>query len=141
MLPCVPRPPQLSRAKRKEAARKARHDAARAWIESGAKKVHVRTYARRFGVDRYTAYQDLRAIGFPLTPEEEQWAVRPPKTPKRQKPLQDPIDDLFQWAVVGTQRIWVVGYTSGGMPYGLTEDEYNNPVLDGDPLDDPHYRC
>jgi ribosomal protein S11 len=58
---------------RKKAARAARRDAARAWIEYGAKKVHVRTYARRFGVDRYTAYQHLLAIGFPLTPEEERW--------------------------------------------------------------------
>jgi hypothetical protein len=119
---------------RKEAARKARRDAARAWIESGAKKVHVRTYARRFGVDRYTAYADLRAIGFPLTPEEERWAVRPPKTQKRRKPPKDPDDGLFQWIDVGGQRIWVVGFTSGGMPYGLTEDQYDTSPEDEEPF-------
>ncbi len=119
---------------RKKAARKARHDAAREWIESGAKKVHVRTYARRFGVDRYTAYQDLRAIGFPLTPEEERWAVRPQKQPKRKQPPPDLDDCLDQWVDFGSQRIWVVGYTSGGAPYGLTEDEFDAPFDDDNPF-------
>ena len=119
---------------RKKAARKARHDAAREWIRSGAKKVHVRTYARRFGVDRYTAYQDLRAIGFPLTPEEERWAVRPQKQPKRKQPPPDLDDGLDQWVYVGSQRIWVVGYTSGGAPFGLTEDEHDAPFDDGNPF-------
>jgi hypothetical protein len=118
---------------RKKAARKARHDAAREWIRSEAKKVHVRTYARRFGVDRYTAYQDLRAVGFPLTPEEERWAVRPQKQPKRKQPPPDLDDGLDQWVYVGSQRIWVVGYTSGGAPYGLTEDLYDAP-FDDDPF-------
>jgi predicted DNA-binding transcriptional regulator YafY len=112
-----------SRAERRKAARQARHSAARDWIASGAKKVNVRTYARRFGVDRYTAYQDLRAIGFPLSPESERWAVRPRKRPERRQPPQAPDVELLEWAVVGTQRILVMGYTSGGMPYGLTEDE------------------
>jgi hypothetical protein len=108
---------------RRKTARKARHDAARAWIESGAKKVHVRTYAWRFGVDRYTAYQDLLAIGFPLTPEEERWAVRPPTTKRRKQP-RDPEDGLLQWEEdLGGQLIWVMGYTSDGAPYGLTKDE------------------
>jgi hypothetical protein len=114
----------MSRSMRKKAATKARHEAARAWIESGPKKVHVRTYARRFGVNRYTAYQDLRAIGFPLTPEEERWAIRPAKTPKRRKPAHDPDEGLFRWEEdAGGRLIWVMGYTSGGAPYGLTKDE------------------
>jgi hypothetical protein len=119
---------------RKKAARKARRDAAREWIQSGAKKVHVRTYARRFGVDRYTAYQDLRAIGFPLSPEEERWAVRPQKQPKRKPPPPDLDDGLDQWVYFGSQRIWVVGYTSGGAPYGLTEDVYDAPFDDDNPF-------
>jgi hypothetical protein len=36
-------------------------------------------------------------------------------------------DGLFQWIDWGGQRIWVVGYTSGGAPFGLTEDEYGAP--------------
>ena len=45
--------------------RQARRESSRAWIASGA-TVTIKTYARRYGVDRYTAYEDLTAIGFPL---------------------------------------------------------------------------
>ncbi len=45
--------------------RQARRESSRAWIASGA-IVSIKTYARRYGVDRYTAYEDLAAIGFPL---------------------------------------------------------------------------
>ena len=45
--------------------RQARRESSRAWIASGA-AVTIKTYARRYGVDRYTAYEDLTAIGFPL---------------------------------------------------------------------------
>jgi hypothetical protein len=37
----------------------------RGWIASDA-VVTIKTYARRYGVDRYTAHEDLTAIGFPL---------------------------------------------------------------------------
>lgn len=42
-----------------------RRESARAWVESGA-PVSVKAFARRYGVDRYTAYADLIAIGLRL---------------------------------------------------------------------------
>ena len=42
--------------------RRARRESSRAWIASGA-TVTIKTYARRYGVDWYTAYEDLTAIG------------------------------------------------------------------------------
>ena len=45
--------------------RQARRESSRALIASGA-TVTIKTYARRYAVDRYTAYEDLTAIGFPL---------------------------------------------------------------------------
>ena len=45
--------------------RQARRASSRAWIASGT-AVTIKTYARRYGVDRQTAYEDLTAIGFPL---------------------------------------------------------------------------
>ena len=45
----------------------ARRESARAWVASGA-PVSVKAYARRYGVDCYTAYADLIAIGFCLAP-------------------------------------------------------------------------
>jgi hypothetical protein len=42
-----------------------RRRSARTWIESGA-RVTIKTYAKCYGVDRYTAYADLTAVDFPL---------------------------------------------------------------------------
>ncbi len=53
----------------------------RAWIASGA-AVTIKTYARCHGVDRYTAYEDLTAIGFPLPDSAQRWAHRPPPQPR-----------------------------------------------------------
>jgi DNA-directed RNA polymerase specialized sigma24 family protein len=57
--------------------RQARRESSRAWIASGA-PVTIKAYARRYGVDRYTAYEDLAAIGFPLPDSAQRWAHRPP---------------------------------------------------------------
>src|SRR2546430_14590877 len=64
--------------------KQARRDSARAWVRSGA-RVTVKTYAKRHGVDRYTAYEDLTALGFMLPPRAAQSAQRPPATPGRRR--------------------------------------------------------
>ena len=65
--------------------RRARLDFARSWLDSGA-DVTLRTYARRHGVDRYTAYDELTMLGVTLPAKDEQWSVRPPPLPNRTKP-------------------------------------------------------
>ena len=61
--------------------RQACRESSRAWTASGA-TVTIKTYARRYGVDRYTAYQDLAAIGFPLPDSARRRAHRPPPQPR-----------------------------------------------------------
>jgi hypothetical protein len=61
--------------------RQGRRESSRAWIASGA-AITIKTYARRYGVDRYTAYEDLTAIGFPLPDSALRWAHRPPPQPR-----------------------------------------------------------
>ena len=100
-----------------------RRESARGWISSGA-TVTIKTYARRYGVDRYTAYEDLAAVGFPLTDSAQHWAQRPPPTARpRRKPIADtrPLDT--DWIMLDGRAYFVAGYTSGGFPYGIFEDE------------------
>jgi hypothetical protein len=59
-----------------------RRESARGWIQSGA-KVTIKTYAKRYRVDRYTAYKDLTAIGFALPTSAERLSRRPPARPPR----------------------------------------------------------
>jgi hypothetical protein len=100
----------------------ARRESARAWVASGA-PVSVKALARRYGVDRYTAREDLVAIGFALAPGDTRWAVRPVPTPKR--PRTAPADLGKDWIWIGDQRMFVVGYTPGGAPYGWVDDSHD----------------
>ena len=47
----------------------ARRESAKAWLDSGA-QITVKRYARRYGVDRYTAREDLEAGRQRLTVRE-----------------------------------------------------------------------
>jgi hypothetical protein len=72
--------------------------------------------------DRYTAYEDLTAVGFPFGPSVEQWARRPAPVPP--SGTDEPVDvDDDMWTVLEGRRFFVVGYTPGGAPYGVFEDE------------------
>jgi Arc/MetJ family transcription regulator len=109
--------------------RPARLASAQAWIASGA-RVTVRTYAKRYGVDRYTAHDELTMLDVRLEPGDAQWATRPPPVPKSRPRRSDPQRDALgdgnppDWIEWGGERIFVVGYTSGGCPYGLRAWEY-----------------
>jgi hypothetical protein len=64
--------------------------------------------------------EDLTAIGFRLGPGDNRWAVRPAPAPNRPpaEPADVPADFDEGWVWIGDQRMFVVGYTPGGAPYG-----------------------
>lgn len=106
----------------------ARRESARAWIASGA-IVTIKTCARRYGVDRYTAYEDLTAIGFPLPDSAQRWAHRPAPQPRQRRsatPRALPGDD---WIMIDGRPYFVAGYTPGGVPYGIYLDEMDARYL------------
>ena len=106
----------------------ARRESCRAWIASGA-TVTIKTHARRYGVDRYTAYQDLTAIGFPLPDSAQRWAHRPPPQPcpRRSATPRVLLDD--DWIMIDGRPYFVAGYTAGGAPYGIYLDEMGDDYL------------
>lgn len=107
-----------------------RRDSAQSWIRSGA-KVTIKTYAKRYGVDKYTAYADLTAIGFTLPPFAEQWSQRTPAQHERESDPDTHADD--DWTMIDGRRYFVAGYTPNGVPYGIFEDELDDrPPSDGD---------
>ena len=98
-----------------------RSDSAREWIRTGA-TITVKSYAKRYGVDRYTAYEDLTALGFALPDSAQQWAQRPAVTPRRAAERDvDQVDDW--WIMLDGRLFFVAGYTSNGAPYGMFADE------------------
>jgi hypothetical protein len=108
--------------------RQARRESSRAWITSGA-TVTIKTYVRRYGVDQYTAYEDLTAIGFPLPDSAQRWAHRPPpqpRPPRSATPRALPDND---WIMIDGRPYFVAGYTPGGVPYGIYLDEMDDDYL------------
>lgn len=87
----------------------------------------MKSYAKRYGVDRYTAYDDLTAIGFALPASAQHWAQRPPATPRRkaERRADDHAESFGDspWIMLDDGWFFVAGYTSGGMPYGMFADE------------------
>lgn len=45
---------------------------------------------------------------------------------KREPKDQDIVDPHFGWMFVGDRRMFVVGYTPGGVPFGCYEDEFED---------------
>jgi hypothetical protein len=105
-----------------------RRDSAQEWIRSGV-AVTVNSYAKRYGVDKYTSYNDLTALGFALPASAQQWAQRPPATPAGTVERgANQVDDEW-WIMLDGRWFFVAGYTSGGAPYGMFADEM--PPHDG----------
>jgi hypothetical protein len=106
--------------------KQARLDSAQAWVVT-VTQVTVGTYAKRYGVDRYTAYEELTATGFPLPATASKWAQRPLPIPREAgRRTVEPDETRFadpDWVWAGDRRMFVVGHTAGGAPFGLWEDE------------------
>jgi len=114
-----------------DTARRARRESSRAcWIASGA-TVTIKTYARRYGVDRYTAYEDLTAIGFPLPDSARRWAHRPPPQPRPRRSATPRALLGDGWIMIGGRRYFVAGYTAGGARYGIYLEEMDDDCLTG----------
>ena len=40
----------------------------------------------------------------------------------------DPLQAQYGWVDYGGERIWAVGFTEGGAPYGLTAEQYERAI-------------
>lgn len=111
-----------------------RRCSARDWARISPPDVTVGSYARRYGVDRHTAYEDLTAIGFGLPATVQRWSKRPLAVPRRRKapPAAEPfpVDDSL--IVLDGRTFFVAAYTSGGAPYGVFVDESTTEDLPAD---------
>jgi len=96
-----------------------------AWIRSGA-RVTVPAYAKRYGVDRYTAHHELTVMGFPLPATATRWAQRRPVAQRKTARSTDEVFADPDWIWVDDRRMYVVGYTPGGAPFGCYEDELDD---------------
>lgn len=96
---------------------------AQSWLKQYQGHDVVRGYRKFFGVDHVAAFAELELLGVPIDPErkrrtlaslEQQHAAR-----RRQKEAQS--SELYE---SDDPFAFIVGYTKGGAPYGITWEEW-----------------
>lgn len=114
----------MSTPKRKRFNRRQRLETARQWLQEYSGKKIVRDYRRYFGVDWPTAFKELEMLGVSISAEYKAaflktlaelaaaWEQERAEKLARENPDQN---ETFAF---------IAGYTSNGVPYGITWDEW-----------------
>ncbi|MDD3925099.1 MAG: hypothetical protein PHT33_00400 [bacterium] len=119
--------------------RQRRLQAAPAWISTYVGKDIARGYQRWFHTDRVCALVELKACGVPIPEDqikiarqdqkrlqEERARSRRAKRKSAQQPLEGFVDQVEQTDYLA----YIAGYTSWGIPYGITWEEYGYETED-----------
>lgn len=117
--------------------RKKRLHLAKEWMTTYTGKNMVRGYAKKYRVDLLTAIADLRLLGLPITTEYEEAAKRTVEQRIMQNQQMKEVKTNQLNRLQGMQDdnfAYIIGYTSGGTPYGITWEEM--PVEDAEDLND-----
>jgi hypothetical protein len=115
----------------KKYSREQRIFAAKSWIEKYNGKNVVKGYSKYFAVDLFCAVKELEIIGIKIEPEyieqlknQRLFLNKTPKISKKELKLEDNYIDSdanFQF---------IAGYTSGGVPYGITWEESRKELIE-----------
>lgn len=116
-------PPRRKRMKRPQ-----RLESAKNWLESYEGNTVVKAYRKRYGVDFETAFTELALLGVPIDPGYRervlQSAAAQAAAKQRKKAEQKEERERVMDIEADEQLAFIVGYTSGGVPYGLTWAEW-----------------
>ena len=116
-----------------------RLESAKSWLPTGEGKNIFPGYRKRYGVDWPTALREVEMLGVEVSPAyreqvlrtvQEQAEARKRKRLERAAELESALgieqDDCFAY---------IIGYTSGGAPYGITWEEWE-ALDDAEPEED-----
>ena len=112
--------------RRKRFNQKLRLAAARSWLQTYTGDKVARTYRKYFGVDLATAFRELEMLGIQFPADYKNAVLKDlanqAETRKQKKTekiaLIDPDKDQ--------DFAYIAGYTSGGAPYGITWEEWED---------------
>jgi hypothetical protein len=113
--------------KRKRLRKQERLNSALEWIKGYDGKNIISGYAKWFGVDEICAIIELKTIGTSIPEQIEKQIIDSHNARIEQKRIdkenRKKRDDI---SVIDSDDdfAYIVGYTPGGFPYGLTHDEY-----------------
>jgi len=117
--------------------RNKRLKSAKEWVQTYSGNRIVHGYAKRYGVDKLCAIKELRMIGIEISEEYENQLRQSIETLKNQRQFrkekkEQELNSLLGFA--GDENFaFIAGYTSGGLPYGITHEEME--AIDKNKLD------
>ncbi|MGF7141563.1 hypothetical protein [Roseimarinus sediminis] len=112
--------------RRKRMTRKGRLNAAKDWINKYEGKNLISGYAKWFGVDKICAINELKTLGVIIPENLENQIIESHKKRIEQRRIAKDKSEGFDMTVNDSDDnfAFIAGYTSGGFPYGLTHEEF-----------------
>lgn len=106
--------------------RKGRLNAAKDWINKYEGKNLISGYAKWFGVDKICAINELKTLGVIIPENLENQIIESHKKRIEQRRIAKDKSEGFDMTVNDSDDnfAFIAGYTSGGFPYGLTHEEF-----------------
>lgn len=102
---------------------------AKEWIKTYSGNNIVKGYSKKYSVDKLCAIKELRVLGYEISEEYENQLQKSMESNKQQrlsakKKREDELNTLCGY---GGDEFFamIIGYTSGGFPYGVTHEEMN----------------
>lgn len=107
--------------------REIRLSSAKNWIKTYSGNNLVKGYSKKYSVDKLCAVKELRMIGADISEEHEKQLINSMQTLRQQrlsfkKKREDKLNELCGFES-DENFTMIIGYTTGGFPYGVTHDE------------------
>lgn len=107
--------------------RKYRLCSAKGWIKTYSGNNIVKGYSKKYSVDKLCAVKELRMIGVEISEKYERQIINSMEALKQQrlsykKKREDELNALCEFES-DENFAMIIGYTSGGFPYGVTHEE------------------
>ncbi len=107
--------------------RERRLSSAKNWIKTYSGNNIVKGYSKKYSVDKLCAVKELRMIGVEISEEYEKQLINSKEALRQQRLLfkkkrEDELNGLCSLES-DENFAMIIGYTSGGFPYGVTYDE------------------
>ncbi|NBG88897.1 hypothetical protein ISALK_10330 [Isachenkonia alkalipeptolytica] len=114
-----------------------RLQAAKTWLPKYEGENIVKGYSKHFAVDRLSAVNELQILGVQIDPEYikqlKETAKNKEKASKLRKLQKEQAQALEEDSDSDETFYYIAGYTSGGVPYGITWEEMGmDPFEDED---------
>ncbi len=112
-------PPRRKRMKRPQ-----RLESAKSWLETYEGNKVVKAYRKRYGIDFECVFTELEMLGVPIDPDYKEHVLQSVAAQRRKKAERKAEQERLLDIESDDRFAFIVGYTSGGAPYGLTWEEW-----------------